>query len=201
MEWCKCAIAALFVIGVTGGTASAQLTSDASKVITFRNPGAGAHEAPSQSVNYYPRYRFNNQAIKTTRLVQRRIVDSSSLVSNGVAKQPTWPGFAEVRQGSITVYVDPHDVLLGQRAYENLVGGIDDKHSLRRAQRLFNALNQKPQVIVYRNENAALARWPKERFTPKSIMHIPVPDKFKKQRKRPGNYVELKQKVAKADKR
>ena len=144
MEWCKCAMITLIFVSVAGATASAQTVNTRSKVVTYRNNGAGNHQFTSQ-------------------------------------------------------FARSHNALLGQRASDNLVGGIDENHSLRQTQRLSHALNQKPQVIVYRSEKAKATGRVKPKFSPKSIIHIPVPEKFKKQRKRPDNYVKMRYKIAKAD--
>ncbi|QDU34855.1 hypothetical protein KS4_29310 [Poriferisphaera corsica] len=199
MAWSKIICIAIMAVGLSAGNLYAQLSTDASRVFTFRNELSQpqVQTVPSRAVEYYPKYYSTNQPVQTTRVVQRKIVDRSSLVSNGIAKQPTWPNLVEVRQGSITVFVDPTDVLLGKRVW-NKTGGIDYNHSLRQSQRLFNTLNNQPRVFTEFNGHIQQESGVYEMFSPEAIIHKPIPGKHHKKRKTPRNYVEIKQKMVKS---
>ena len=61
--------------------------------------------------------------------------------------------------------------------------------------------NCSSRVIVYKNEQPSTGFLRHRGVKPKAIIHIPVPEKFRKQRKKYDNFYEFDLKVALADKR
>ncbi|WP_432797717.1 hypothetical protein [Poriferisphaera sp. WC338] len=179
MNFVKYTAIGLFCISGFAVSASAQVSSQHSRVFTVRNQKARATLTVQNPGAYYPKYHevAPDTLDESTQLVERRIVTPDATVSNGLAKQPVWPGMAEVRRGSITVFIDPNQARYGQRDRVN--AGIDENNGLLKAQRLWRSLNNKQRVFVIRNEQASVDANGK-RIQPRGVIYLKTPQKFKR---------------------
>lgn len=78
-------------------------------------------------------------------LIHRPVLVPSATVSKAVSETPVLPHLARLQVGVTTILIDPEVNYLAEQP-----GGIDENHSIVKAQRTWKALNAKPAFVTRR---------------------------------------------------
>jgi hypothetical protein len=109
---------------------------------------------------------------RDVQIVHRQVVEPAATASRSLRQQPTYPDLVEVQVGGTTILVDPYRELAHKPW-----GGIDENHSLIKAQRQADVPRPLPQGYIVYGSDAGPSEASDAPAEPAAV--IPVPEHFR----------------------